>query len=164
MIDSQTLTRRRERRSSLPAATSRKSRPGSGDKESWAIFALTFILNLVMAYMVVFRLNIFVTDAMSRTLHAWQVFFRITLPILRPVIIVALLFRTIDALRVFDLIYVLTHGGPGGSTASVSYYAFSHFVTVDFGYGSAVAVGLFVIALVFSVFYVKFGRFSTEAL
>ena len=96
--------------------------------------------------------------------NSWQIFFRITLPILRPIVIVALLFRTIDALRVFDLIYVLTHGGPGGSTASVSHYAYTHFVSGDFGYGSAISVVLFVTALVFSVVYVKAGKFSTEAL
>ncbi|NIA06347.1 MAG: ABC transporter permease subunit [Actinobacteria bacterium] len=96
--------------------------------------------------------------------NSWHMFFRITLPILRPVVIVALLFRTIDGLRVFDLIYVLTHGGPGGSTASVSHYAYMHFVSGDFGYGSAISVVLFVIAFVFSIVYVKVGRFSTEVL
>ena len=85
--------------------------------------------------------------------NSWQIFFRISLPILRPIVIVALLFRTIDALRVFDLIYVLTHGGPGGSTASVSHYAYTHFVSGDFGYGSAISVVLFVTALVFSVIF-----------
>lgn len=96
--------------------------------------------------------------------NSWHIFSRITLPILRPVVIVALLFRTIDGLRVFDLIYVLTHGGPGGSTASVSHYAYTHFVSGDFGYGSAISVLLFVIALVLSIVYIKAGRFSTEVL
>ena len=96
--------------------------------------------------------------------NSWQMFCKITLPILRPIIIVALLFRTIDGLRVFDLIYVLTHGGPGGSTASVSHYAYKHFSSGDFGYGSAISVVLFVIALVFSIAYIKAGRFSTEVL
>ena len=96
--------------------------------------------------------------------NSWQIFLRITLPILRPVVIVALLFRTIDGLRVFDLIYVLTHGGPGGSTSSVSHYAYTHFYSGDFGYGSAISVVLFVIAFVFSIVYIKAGRFSTEVL
>ena len=96
--------------------------------------------------------------------NSWQILLKITLPILRPIVIVALLFRTIDALRVFDLIYVLTHGGPGGSTASVSHYAYTHFASGDFGYGSAISVVLFLIAFAFSIVYVKAGKFSTEGL
>ena len=86
-------------------------------------------------------------------------FFRITLPLLRPVIVVALLFRTIDALRVFDLVFVLTGGGPGGSTTSLSMYGYNYFTGGDFGYGSAVSVVLFLIALTLSLLYVKAGRF-----
>ncbi len=86
-------------------------------------------------------------------------FFRITLPLLRPVIVVALLFRTIDALRVFDLVFVLTGGGPGGSTTSLSMYGYNYFTSGDFGYGSAVSVVLFLIAFTLSLLYVKAGRF-----
>jgi multiple sugar transport system permease protein len=90
-----------------------------------------------------------------------QRFYKITLPLLKPVIIVALLFRTIDALRIFDLIYVLTHGGPGGATTSLSLHAYKYFLIGDFGYGSAVSAMLFVIAFGLSILYVKLGRFST---
>ena len=92
----------------------------------------------------------------------WQIFTRITLPILKPVIVVALLFRTIDALRIFDLIYVLTGGGPGGATTSVSLYAYQYFLNGDFGYGAVVSVVLFIIAFSFSLLYVKAARFSSE--
>lgn len=91
-----------------------------------------------------------------------QRLYRITLPLLKPVIIVALLFRTIDALRIFDLIYVLTRGGPGGATTSLSLYAYKYFLVSDFGYGSAVSVLLFAIAFVLSIIYVKSGRFIKE--
>ncbi|HOK22487.1 MAG TPA: sugar ABC transporter permease [Candidatus Hydrothermia bacterium] len=91
-----------------------------------------------------------------------QRFWKITLPLLKPVIVVALLFRTIDALRVFDLVYVLTKGGPGGSTTSVSLYAFKTFVAGDFGYGSAISVTLFIIAWLFSILYIKSSRFLEE--
>ncbi|HXV28088.1 MAG TPA: sugar ABC transporter permease, partial [bacterium] len=87
---------------------------------------------------------------------------RITLPLLRPVILVALLFRTIDALRIFDLIYVLTHGGPGGRTNSLSVYSYNFFLSSDFGYGSTVSVLLFLAALALAVVYVKAGRFGEE--
>ena len=88
-----------------------------------------------------------------------QRFFMITLPLLKPVLIVALLFRSIDAIRIFDLIYVLTGGGPGGSTSSLSIYAFNYYVSGDFGYGSAVSVIVFLAAGLLSVLYIKFGKF-----
>lgn len=87
-------------------------------------------------------------------------FLRITLPLLRPVIVVALLFRTIDAVRIFDLVYVLTGGGPGGSTSSLSLYAYRYFLAGDFGYGSAVSVIIFLLALGLSFLYVRWGRFK----
>lgn len=89
-----------------------------------------------------------------------QRFFRITLPMLKPVIVVALLFRTIDAVRIFDLIYVLTGGGPGGSTTSLSIYAFKYYIAGDFGYGSALSLIVFVLAGVLAVLYVRFGKFT----
>jgi multiple sugar transport system permease protein len=87
-----------------------------------------------------------------------QRFFRITLPLLKPVLIVVLLFRTIEALRVFDLIYVLTGGGPGGATTSVSLFSYDYFSAGDFGYGSAASVVLFFIALGLSLGLIKLGR------
>jgi multiple sugar transport system permease protein len=91
-----------------------------------------------------------------------QRFYRITLPLLRPVLIVTLLFRTIDALRVFDLIFVLTGGGPGGATTSLSLFAYDYFSAGDFGYGSAASVILFLLAFGLSMTYVKLGRFERE--
>jgi multiple sugar transport system permease protein len=92
-----------------------------------------------------------------------QAFCRITLPLIRPGIVAALLFRTIDALRVFDLVYVLTGGGPGGATTSMSLYAYTHYAGGDFGYGSTASVLLFALALGLSILYVKVGRFRAEA-
>lgn len=91
---------------------------------------------------------------------ALQRFFKITLPLLKPVLIVALIFRTIDAVRVFDVVYVLTRGGPGGSTTPLSLYAFKYFLTGDFGYGSAVSIIVFIVAACFSILYIRFGRFT----
>jgi multiple sugar transport system permease protein len=89
-----------------------------------------------------------------------QRFFRITLPLLRPVLAVALIFRTIDAVRVFDVVYVLTRGGPGGATTPLSLCAFNYFLSGDFGYGSAVSIVVLVIASSFAVLYMRFGRFT----
>jgi multiple sugar transport system permease protein len=74
----------------------------------------------------------------------WTVLRRITLPLLAPVILVALVFRTIDAFRSFDSIYVLTGGGPADSTETLSIYAYKAlFQSLEFGYGSALAVSVF---------------------
>lgn len=89
----------------------------------------------------------------------FQRFCRITLPLLKPALVVALLFRTIDAIRIFDLVYVLTGGGPGGSTTSLSLYAYKYYLTGDFGYGSAVSVVVFLMAALLAVAYIHFGRF-----
>ncbi len=89
--------------------------------------------------------------------NAWQVFRRITLPLLKPVIIVVLAFRTLDAFRVFDAIYVLTGGGPANSTETLSIYAYKVlFQTLQFGYGSALALVVFLCTGMISVFYVRF--------
>jgi multiple sugar transport system permease protein len=87
-------------------------------------------------------------------------FRHITLPLLKPVLIVTLLFRTIQALRIFDVIFVLTGGGPGGATESLSLFAYKYFAAGDFGYGSAASVILFVAAVALSLLYVKAGRFQ----
>ena len=86
-----------------------------------------------------------------------QRFFRITLPMLKPVLVVAFVFRTIQALQIFDYVYVLTGGGPGGSTTSLSLYAYNSFASGDFGYGSAASVILFVIAMALSMLYLRAG-------
>jgi multiple sugar transport system permease protein len=88
-----------------------------------------------------------------------QRFYRITLPLLKPVLIVTFLFRTIQALQIFDYIYVLTGGGPGGSTTSLSLFAFNYFTSGDFGYGSASSVILFFMAFVLSIGYLRLGGF-----
>jgi multiple sugar transport system permease protein len=89
---------------------------------------------------------------------ALQQFFKITLPLLKPVLIVTVLFRTIDALRIFDVIFVLTGGGPGGATLSLSLFGYRFFSSGDFGYGSAVSVILFIMAFVLAMGLVRLGR------
>lgn len=90
---------------------------------------------------------------------SWQRVWQITLPLLKPIMIISLLFRTIDALRIFDLIFVLTNGGPGGATQSLSIFGFDYYLSGDFGYGSVVSVVLFLIAFVTALIYLKTGDF-----
>jgi multiple sugar transport system permease protein len=89
-----------------------------------------------------------------------QRFFKITLPVLKPVVAVALIFRTIDAIRILDLIYVVTDGGPGGSTTSLSLYGYKFFNEGDFGYGSTIAVVVFLLAFLLSISYLRAGGFG----
>jgi trehalose/maltose transport system permease protein len=74
----------------------------------------------------------------------WATFRQVTLPLLLPVILIVLTFRTMDAFRVFDAVYVLTGGGPGNSTETLSIYAYKTlFQMLQFGYGSALACAMF---------------------
>jgi len=76
--------------------------------------------------------------------RAGRVFLSITLPLLKPAILLALLFRSLDAFRVFDAIYVLTEGGPANATETLSVYAYKTLMrSGDFGYGSALSVATF---------------------
>jgi len=77
-------------------------------------------------------------------------FTRVTLPLLSPILAIAVLFRTLDALRAFDLMFVLTGGGPANTTETLTVYAYrSLFQTLQLGFGSA--IGVVVFALVMAV-------------
>jgi ABC-type sugar transport system permease subunit len=94
---------------------------------------------------------------------AWWQFRRITLPLLRPTLAVALIFRTLDAFRVFDLVYVLTNGGPGTSTEPVALYTFDTLLqNLEFGYGAALSVIVFVITFALALLYVRWMGDSTR--
>lgn len=87
---------------------------------------------------------------------SWQKFRHITLPLLKPALLLALLFRTIDALRVFDLVYVMTQGGPADATNVLQFYGYKKtFAEGMVGYGSAIAMTVFAISLVLSVAYLR---------
>jgi multiple sugar transport system permease protein len=87
----------------------------------------------------------------------WKQFVTITLPLLKSSILVALLFRTLDAFRVFDLVYVLTGGGPANSTETISILAYKvMFGQSNFGEGSALSVIVFVCVAAISMIYIKF--------
>jgi ABC-type sugar transport system permease subunit len=82
----------------------------------------------------------------------WRRFVGITLPLLRPALLVAFLFRTLDAFRVFDVVYVMTGGGPGTATEPIAVYTFITLMqNLRFGYGSALAVMMFLVAFVFAL-------------
>ena len=84
----------------------------------------------------------------------WQRFVRITVPLLKPAILVALIFRTLDALRIFDLPFVLTRGS--NWTTTLSLLSHQELTTNrSIGYGSALAVLTFVIVMAVSFIYIR---------
>ncbi|RUA26098.1 MAG: sugar ABC transporter permease [Actinobacteria bacterium] len=94
--------------------------------------------------------------------NAWQTFWRITLPLLRPAILVALIFRTLEALRIFDLPFVLTKGAYGTNTLSLlSYQELQQNGII--GLGSALAVITFIVVMAVSVVYIRLMRPGQEA-
>jgi multiple sugar transport system permease protein len=93
----------------------------------------------------------------------WQRFTKITLPLLKPAILVALIFRTLDALRIFDLPYVLTKGAQGTSTLSL--IANEELQSNQIiGYGSALSIMTFVIVMAVSLLYIRFVGGNIKAL
>lgn len=88
-----------------------------------------------------------------------QMFWRITLPLLRPTIIVALLFRAIDCLKTFDIIYVMTQGGPGFASETLNVYTFQvGLFYFHIGYASSLLVILFALVLGVSLLLIKVRR------
>jgi trehalose/maltose transport system permease protein len=93
--------------------------------------------------------------------HPLKVFWKITLPLVRPALMVAIIFRGLDALRIFDLIYVLTPNN--AQTTSMSVYARQNLFDFDkFSYGSAASTFLFLVILIITIIYIKVGRLNFE--
>jgi multiple sugar transport system permease protein len=87
---------------------------------------------------------------------AWATLWWITLPLLRGVVLVAALFRTLDALRAFDLMYVLTGGGPANSTETLTVLAYrSSFQMMQLGFGAAIAVVVLLVVLATAAGYTR---------
>ena len=92
-----------------------------------------------------------------------QRFFRITLPLMKPAILVALLFRTLDAFRVFDSVFILTEGG-GNNTETVSILGYNVLIErLNLGVGSAISVLIFIAVILIAVLFVKgFGTTTAQ--
>jgi len=87
----------------------------------------------------------------------WQIFAHVTLPLLKPIAFIALLFRSIDAFKTFDIIFVLTRGGPGNSTQTLNLYTYlKGFSYLRMGYASALAIIMLIIVIIMSQLIVKY--------
>jgi multiple sugar transport system permease protein len=112
-----------------------------------------FVVLLLLAGLQVIPEDLYRAARVDGANH-WQTLCYVTLPLLMPVILLVLLFRTMDAARVFDLIFVLTGGGPANTSETLVVYAYKLlYRTLQFGYGSALAVATFVFILALSLFY-----------
>lgn len=90
---------------------------------------------------------------------AFRTFWKITLPLLKPALIVAVIFRSLDALRIFDLVYIMTSNSR--DTATMSVYARENMIDFqDLGYGSAVSVLIFAFIALFTVIYVSSSKMN----
>lgn len=93
--------------------------------------------------------------------NPWQIFWRVTLPLIRPAVMVAVIFRALDALRIFDLIYVLTPNN--AHTKSMSVFARESLFEFDkFAYGSAASTLLFLILALLTMLTIRIGRLSLD--
>ena len=94
-----------------------------------------------------------------------QLFWHLTLPMLRPTLMVALMFRSIDALKTFDIIYVITAGGPAYASETLNIYAFAQgFQYFNMGYASAVLTLYFVLVMGTSLMFIRLRRAASEAM
>ncbi|MGC3998621.1 MAG: sugar ABC transporter permease [Anaeromyxobacter sp.] len=95
-------------------------------------------------------------------IHPVKVFWKITLPLIKPGLMVAIIFRTLDALRIFDLPYVLT-GGSRGATSMAVYAQQELAGNGRVGYGSAASTFLFAVVAVFTVLYIVVARVRLDS-
>lgn len=96
-------------------------------------------------------------SAMIDGASSWQMFTRLTLPMMGKVIAIAVLIRGIDLFRMFDYVYVMTSGGPGTATYTLSLYAWQQtFSFIKWGYGAAISLfSLFIILVVANLFVIS---------
>lgn len=93
----------------------------------------------------------------------WQMFWYITLPLLKPTLLVAAVIRTLTALRIFDTIMVTTQGGPGYSSEVLSFFAYRlGFESFEMGSAGTVGIIILALALIFTLFYIKIVGVESE--
>ncbi len=123
-----------------------------------------FVAILLLAGLQVIPRDIYQAARMDGA-SSWGIFTRITLPLLKPSLMVALIFRTLSAFMMFDIVYIMTGGGPGDATTVLGFLNWQAFlVNSDFGLGGAVSVVLVVMALMTAGLYVRAFRIDDEVL
>lgn len=114
-----------------------------------------FIFLIALAGMIGINVELYEVAAIDGA-SPWVIFWRVTLPLLRPVLLVGLLFRLLDALKIFDLVFILTNGGPGYSTENFSFYLYQQgFSFGRFGYSAAGSIFFMVVVIVIAMFLIR---------
>lgn len=114
-----------------------------------------FVAIIVLAGLVMIPRDLYEASEVDGA-SGWSTFWRVTLPLLRPTIGIAVLFRVLQAFGIFDLPYVLTSGGPGTSTTSLAILSYdTMFKDLDFGPGAAVAVSAAVIVVIMCLVFLR---------
>ncbi len=143
---------------------------------AWAVDAATAMPALVVAD--VWHTTAFVTIVLAAGLatlpeepfeaaridgsSAWQDLVYLTIPLLKPLILVVCLFRTIELIRIFDIVYTLTGGGPGRATETISFHVFQEtFLGWQIGYGAAVSYVLLFVTLIIGLLFIRGIRAET---
>jgi multiple sugar transport system permease protein len=124
--------------------------------DTWKNYGLVTIL--VLAGLQTIPVELYEASSVDGS-NWWNNFFRITLPGIRPAILIALVLKTIDGLRVFDIIYLMTSGGPASATKTLSFYVYQEaFGFLHLGQASAFAVITVAIIGVFVYLYIRLIR------
>lgn len=106
-----------------------------------------FVFLITLAGLLAINLELYEAAGIDGA-SGWEIFWRITIPVLRPILLVAFLFRMLEALKIFDILVLLTKGGPGYSTENFSFYLYQQgFNYFRFGYTAAGSI-LFLIAII----------------
>ncbi len=93
----------------------------------------------------------------------WEKFYHLTIPLMRPILIVAVLIRGLDALKFFDIIFTLTGGGPGNSTETISFYIYqTGYQFFRLGYGAAASFVLLIALVIILTYLLKLFRATSE--
>ncbi|MBI4551104.1 MAG: sugar ABC transporter permease, partial [Candidatus Latescibacteria bacterium] len=122
-------------------------------------FGLTFFAIMLLAALQSIPVDLYEAAHIDGA-SAWQRFWRVTLPLLKPTIIVTVLLRAIWIFNWADIIWVMTKGGPGGASQTLSLYVFQKaFLGLDFGYAAALGVVLMGLSFAFTVAFLRVSRF-----
>jgi multiple sugar transport system permease protein len=134
------------------------------ESSGWAIFSVglvavwqdtPFVMLLLLAALESMPLDP-IEAARVDGASSFQTFRYVTFPFLIPALMVALLFRIINSLGIFPVIYIMTRGGPGRATEILNYYTYTYaFQYLDIGYGAALAVGLFSLVILLSLIFLR---------
>jgi len=117
--------------------------------------SVPFVVLLISAALATLPSDLYEASSIDGA-SAWQQFTRITVPLLRPAILVVLVIRSVEAFRVFDLIYIMTRGGPVNGTMVISYLTYQKtFSDLKVGEGSALSFLVSAFTLVLAWVYVR---------